>query len=245
MTIHFSRSASNSTARHSAGGMITWIIFIVALIAFGWSLTNYLKTSHQIAVLTDPTLASQVNEQETKVLLEKIGKLIELPKEKDPVVATINDAESLATTQDFYTNAHNGDRLVIYRASKKAIIYDEQNDKIVNVGPIYYTDPAAETANTNQPDKLSIEVRNGTGNSGAAADLRNRLQSRDAYIVSKLGKATNENYASTIIVDTTNGAKTDLINELAKYLGGAQVVTVAPEGEAPARSEVLVIVGAK
>lgn len=58
--------------------------------------------------------------------------------EEDPTIATITDAENLIQQQPFYAGAQNGDKLLIFPNAKKAIIYSEARDKLINVGPIYF-----------------------------------------------------------------------------------------------------------
>ena len=232
---------STRGSRGNATNFLLWALLVVAIAAFAWSFFNYQTVKKEIEVLKDPNLASQLNQQQTEALLEKVGKLMVLPSEKNPVVATINDVETLASTQDFYAPANNGDKLIIFQTSRKAVIYDEDDNKIVNVGPIFFSDDAAAVPTT-QADRLTIELRNGSANSGAATSIRDRLMANYSFNVTKLGKAANTNYTGYTLVDTTNGAKPDLIQALQKELG-AQVTTTAPEGEAAPRAEILVIIG--
>lgn len=237
--------ATSSTS--SRGGMTTmllWALLVIGLIAFGWSFYNYNQTSQKLAVLTDPKLASQLNEKQTAELLGKISKLIVLPQDKKPIVATIKDVETLAGRESFYTNAHNGDKLVIFQASRKAVLYDEDDNKIVNSGPIFFNNADAAAKATEQADRLAIEIRNGSTNATAAADLRDRLKTNYSFNVLRLGKAVKNTYTSTILVDNTDGTKTDLITALQKELG-ATVVKEVPQGEAAPRNEILIIVGAR
>lgn len=225
--------------------MLLWLLLAIAVGALIWSFLNYWTTSRKLAVLTDPKLASELNQKETDELLEKMRALMIIPKDKNPIVATINDVETLATNQDFYRNAHNGDRLVIFTASKKAVIYDADDNRIVNVGPIFYTNPETEKSAVNSAERLAIEVRNGTSNTGAGTRVRDQLKANASFDVVGLGKAAKNDYTTTIIVDTTDGSKTELITALQRALGGATIIKAVPQGEAAPRSEILVIVGAK
>jgi hypothetical protein len=236
---------SNST--NSSAGMrqaLLWALLAIVLAASAWSFYNYYTASHQLAILKDPKLASEVNKKQTAELLNKLKLLLVLPNDKNPVVATINDVEKLATTQDFYRMAHNGDKLIIFTASRKAVIFDEKANKVVNVGPIFFNNADTESRVTNPADKLQIEIRNGTTNTGAATSLRDRLKSNESFSVVRLGKAAKNNYSSTVLVDRTDGSKASLLEALQKELG-AIVVKEVPTGEADARNEILIIVGAK
>lgn len=237
--------ATRSTETGSSNrSPLLWSLLFVILIGLGWSVFNYYKTSQQLAVLTDPKLASELNKKQTEEVLAKVGKLIIFPKDKNAVVATINDVELLSTNQDFYREAHNGDKLIIFPSSKKAIIYDEDDNRIVNVGPIVYNNPATEAKVSGATDRLNIEIRNGTSNPNAGLGLRDRLRENASYNITTVSKSAKTDYTGTVIVDLSQGAKSDLVTGLQKELG-ATVVTAVPNGEAATGAEVLVIVGAR
>lgn len=69
--------------------------------------------------------------------MEKVGKLIVLPKDETPVVATIADAATLIQKEPFYAGSKNGDIVLMYQKALKAIIYSPDRNIIVNVGPVY------------------------------------------------------------------------------------------------------------
>jgi hypothetical protein len=74
-------------------------------------------------------------EKETKRLVGVLGKLMELPQEETPTVATISDKEKLKD-QSFFDKAENGDILFAYTNAMKAILYRPSTNKIINVAPI-------------------------------------------------------------------------------------------------------------
>lgn len=130
-----------------------WIIFllVMALLLLGstggfvWSYSKYKKAQKQIAQLITPEGQAEVAQKEIDALLAKVGALIILPTDEQPIVATIQNAEELAKSQAFYINAQNGDNVLIYQSNAKAIIYNPREDILVNVGPIYIE------KNQNQP----------------------------------------------------------------------------------------------
>ena len=65
-----------------------------------------------------------------------VGKHILLPENETPLVATITDATTLRQEQPFYQDAVDGDQLLIYGESLRAIIYSPSRNIIVNVGPV-------------------------------------------------------------------------------------------------------------
>ncbi len=78
--------------------------------------------------------AAQNPAAENTQLLESVGRLILLPDET-PIIATINQAESLVKEQPFYVGSENGDKLIIFPKMQKAIIFSPKRNIIVNAGP--------------------------------------------------------------------------------------------------------------
>jgi hypothetical protein len=66
--------------------------------------------------------------------LPKIKKLISLPDET-PQFATVSDIDKI-NSQPFFTNAKNGDIVLIYQASRKTILYRPSENKIIEVGTV-------------------------------------------------------------------------------------------------------------
>ena len=92
-----------------------------------------------------------VAEKEVAQLVEKVGQLIVLPANEMPTVATVKNPENLRK-QSFFANAKEGDRVLIYTVSKKAILYDPVANKIVEVAPLTIGLPTPETANSALPE---------------------------------------------------------------------------------------------
>ncbi len=86
--------------------------------------------------------------EDTKELVSKIGQLISLPQDEEPTVATVTDLGPLKD-QLFFANAQIGDRVLIYRQAKKAIIYRPSENKIIEVGPVNLDNE--EIKNTTKP----------------------------------------------------------------------------------------------
>jgi len=76
-----------------------------------------------------------VAQNETKALIAKVGKLIELPTDEEPTIATVSDLEPLKG-QTFFDKAKIGFKVLIYTNAKKAILYDPEGNKIIEVAPV-------------------------------------------------------------------------------------------------------------
>ena len=79
--------------------------------------------------LADPNVAMQ---REINSLTLKIGRYMELPKGEQPTLATVTDRDKLKS-QDFFANAKNGDKLLIYPHAQRAILYRPSTEKIIEV----------------------------------------------------------------------------------------------------------------
>lgn len=72
---------------------------------------------------------------EAKQLSTEVGKLIELPSDEVPTIATVVDVEKVKS-QPFFANAQNGDKVLLYAKTSKAILYRPSAKKIIEVAPI-------------------------------------------------------------------------------------------------------------
>jgi hypothetical protein len=179
---------------------------------------------------TNPEQAlKEQQEAELNDIINKVGVLYTLPTDERPSLATVQDKEKLKD-QPFFTNAENGDKLLIYSAAKQAIIYRPSNNKIINVGPIAITQSA---------DKATVKI------TGAVND-RDAAEKTLASLASEVGinskGDSKEVYKSTYVVDLT-GKNPALATKIAGLFKNGSVTTL-PQGEAkPDGVDILVIAG--
>jgi len=72
---------------------------------------------------------------EVNALVAQVGKLISLPTDETPTVATVTDA-SKVKDQPFFANAQNNDKVLIYQKAAKAILYRPSENRIIEVGAV-------------------------------------------------------------------------------------------------------------
>ncbi|MBP9822371.1 MAG: hypothetical protein KBC81_02945 [Candidatus Pacebacteria bacterium] len=108
---------------------ITAVLVIVAVACAGSGYYFY----HQYQTLKQNPQA--VTDKENAALVAKLGQLIVLPTNEQPTIATVADPSKLKD-QPFFASAKTGDRVFIYTNAKKAILYDETANKIIEVAPI-------------------------------------------------------------------------------------------------------------
>jgi len=137
-----------SKKKKYAKKIIILSLFFLLLVATIYLLFSYLKTQKELSMLKDPVAQEAALKVENDKLIQKIGKLIELSTTEDPVVGTVNDATSLAQQQKFFVNAKNGDKVLIYK--DKALIYRPDNNKLINVGPVYIDSTSTTDISSNK-----------------------------------------------------------------------------------------------
>ncbi len=172
---------------------------------------------------------NQVAQAETEALVAQVGKLIDLPKDETPTVATVLDKEKLKD-QPFFSNAQNGDKILIYTKAKKAIVYRPSANKLINVGPIAI----------DQKSQVQVAVVNAGGDvDGATKKLNDKFSGSIAIVGTS--DAKNKNNVKQITVVDVNGQNADAAKQIAEQLGGT--VGAMPAGEtAPAGATVVVFV---
>lgn len=105
---------------------------LLAIAAGGAGIYYLAKTRPELLGL--PKGQSQT-QAEADVLIAEVGKLIALPTDEKPTVATVTDIEKVKE-QPFFKNAQNGDKVLIYTNAKKAILYRPSEKRIVEVGAV-------------------------------------------------------------------------------------------------------------
>lgn len=210
---------------------------IVSIVSFKVFASEDSLVQHRAVLGTEEAGALSI--QET---IQKIGVLMDLPTNEEPIVAVIQDPDALIADQAFYTGAEKGDKVVVYPKSKKAILYSERLEKILNAGPIYFPE---KSETTGASLKIELEIRNGTATAGLANTTRDQLLKEDLnhfLTIFKTAPATNR-YTKTLIVDLSKGAvPTESLDVLAKRVDGT-ITTTLPEGEADSEAQVLMILG--
>ncbi len=106
---------------------VTFFIIVLALggtaYYFWWRLSKVEQNPNQTA------------SEQTRTIIEKVGRLMVLPTDEEPTIASVSDLNSLKN-QPFFTHAQVGDKVLIYYKAKKAILYNPTADKIVEVAPV-------------------------------------------------------------------------------------------------------------
>ena len=81
---------------------------------------------------SDPAKVAKADLDKT---VAEVGKLMILPTNETPTLATVSDPEKLKD-QPFFANASKGDKVLVYSVARKAILYSPVLNKIVEVAPV-------------------------------------------------------------------------------------------------------------
>ncbi len=196
-------------------------------------------------------------------VVSQISHIMELPQGETPTLATVSDKDKLAD-QPFFQKAENGDKVLIYSQSGRAVLYRPSTQKIIDVTTVNVNTPqtvqndtsassaaepqsAPETSAQPEPAApviIRVALLNGSTTIGVTNTVEARLKPSfsNVAVVSK-EKAVKNDYTGTTIVDLS-GNNTDVSGQIAASLGG--VVASLPAGEtAPPDADILIIVGNK
>src|SRR3989338_10704341 len=207
------------------------LITLAALSSAGYFYYQYSQNQQELLKLKNPKLASD----EVREIAAKVGKLMELPKDEEPTLATVTDLEKLKD-QPFFQNAQNGDKVLIFNSAQKAILYRMQSNKIINVAPLNTGSPSAEIK------PIGIVIRNGTSSTGLTSKFEPEIKKvlPDAKILDK-ENAANTGYTQSIIIVLNESVKKEA-EVLAKGLNLS--LQGLPAGEkAPSSADILIILG--
>lgn len=108
----------------------------ILLLAIGSAVFFYTKYQDSQYKLNNPEIVARA---ETESLVVKVGKLVELPSDEEPTVATVSDVSKLSS-QTFFASAKNGDKVLIYSKARKAVLYRPSQNIVINVAPLNVND---------------------------------------------------------------------------------------------------------
>ena len=219
----------------------TWIIvgaFLLAAVAV--LIFSYFQgTSKNSSKNSAASAQKQIQD-----VVAKVAKLIELPQNEQPTLATVSDVNKLKD-QPFFKNAKNGDKVLIYAKNKKAIIYRPSSNKLVevvsiNVGQIQTQSKEKIPTPQTSPKQLTLTIYNGSDVSGLASTTKQKIEGKFSQVkVTATGNAAGE-YSKTSVYDLT-GKNKEVTSQVAQFLSG-EVATASLSGETKPTTDLLVII---
>lgn len=228
------------------------LVLLVLVGVGGWWAFNT-QSSDDLSNLS-ANAGEKLTDSQVQTVIARVSKFMVVPSDEKPSVVVLRNVAELAAQQPFYRDAKDGDVLIVY--SSRAIVYDAKANKLVSVSPIQQNTatpvPTAVASGSAQltptptgtppaPEKVAIEVRNGTSTAGLAGKLASELK-KNAWVTStKTGDAKNT-YKTTMLVDLSGSKKPGAITALEASLG-VKSVTEIPKGEVASTADILIIIG--
>lgn len=127
-------NSSPKTARRRAMVTGTLLVLIALIVVIDHQRRQLSAKVNEHTMQVQQEQGTGDNEKKAQEVIEKVRMHMELSLDPEPTVAAVVDAEILAKEHEFYSQAKNGDFIVI--TSKRAILYREEEDKIIDVIPV-------------------------------------------------------------------------------------------------------------
>lgn len=130
------KQAVETKQKSKSTTVVVSVLAVLLVLAIGASAFIYMKYQD---VKNDPKAAiTEKNQVETDRVISSLKKALLIGETEAPTVARVEDPEKLkSSNQEFYKDIVKGDYLIIF--PKRAIIYRESNDQIINIAPIINT----------------------------------------------------------------------------------------------------------
>lgn len=214
--------------RPRTSAIIIGCVILVLLIVI-----SVLAWKYQTAT-KDPAKKSQEKAlAEAEKVTKQVSVIYQIPTDEAPTVALIEDKSKLGS-EEFYKNAQNGDYVLIFSQNKFAIIYRQNENKIINA--------RAASTNDTAPAKPNVGILNASGNAEKLTQSVNKVKELSDQATLGATADAKKTVAKTIVVDVT-GQSPALAKTIAEKLGG-HVETSVPTGETiPNGAAIVVIVG--
>jgi hypothetical protein len=157
------KNTESLVERESNGGkkMLSFLLVLVLLVAVafaGWSYYNLKQTKANLEKaqtalnnITDPQKQQELLREETTKVLERVKRHILVPTDEEPILSVITDIAKLVAEQPFYKDAHNGDKILMFKKAGWGLVYDPNRDIIVKVAQIDNTSSDTKTDSTKKP----------------------------------------------------------------------------------------------
>lgn len=249
---------------------VFWVVLVVIVLLTGVGIAGfyqYTQVQAELAKLKDTPNSGQLTDERQRELIAEVSAKIMLPDDEKPTVAVVSDINRLKD-QQFFSAGQNGDVVLIYMNSRRAILYRPEQKKIIEVAPVNLSNnqstPSAEQvvagAQTTNPSPTAsvgtpaltptapppsiagtFALRNGTTITGLARNFEGQLTSQFPSVsVSERGNAAVRTYTTTTLVDV-KGTRSADASQIAQALGIQ--VGALPTGEPTTAADFLIIIG--
>jgi hypothetical protein len=233
------------------------LVGIGLIASFGFLVYRHYKLQREYAV-TKPVSSQAslgIDTDEAKRVIDEVRALVVVPTGEEPTVARITDVNRLSG-QQFFAQAQNGDHVLVYQNAKRAILFRESENKIVEVTTVNIAgtptpEPVVAGAEATPSPELTpvvttpitrhtVFLLNGLGDQGSLSAFRQRIEQQTPEL-QVVGEATGKKtYEKTLFVDIA-GDKESEANDYSQRLNIG--ISTYPEGEDRYSSDFLIVVG--
>lgn len=206
------------------------------------------KQAEKPAVSVQPSPPTQ---SEITTLVSEVGTMVVLPEGETPTVATVTDLERLKT-QEFFSRAQNGDKVLVYQSARLAVLYRPTIKKVLTVSTVNIgtTPPgipptpsvsAVQTTKINAPSAFLL--LNGTSITGLTKQVEaDLLKQYPNAIIADKDNAKKKTYAKSLLIDMT-GKNQELGTSIAKKLNLEFTDLPSSEATSGGTYDFIIIVG--
>ena len=206
-------------------------LFLLSLSVAGFFAWQYFQLKQKVQ---NPT---QVELAEAEALIKKVGRLIVLPDNEQPTIATVTDKTKL-NDRDFFQKAQNNDKVIVFQKAKKAILYRPSINKIIEVSSINLQVPSPTIVPFNKSPRVAIYNATSTPGYATTAEKQFKELLPNLNVVVKANPSLNI-YTESQIIDLT-GKNQDWLNFASAKLD--LLTAQLQPGEATPAADILIIV---
>lgn len=142
------KAASTSKTRKLSKTSLLVGLFVIVLVALcGYMVVDRTRLSDKVDKLSETQQKQTPAEDEAKQLASDVSSLIDLPADETPTVATVTDVTKVKD-KPFFAKAQNGDKVLLYAKSSKAILYRPATKKLIEVSTLNLSEAQPTSANT-------------------------------------------------------------------------------------------------
>jgi hypothetical protein len=126
-----SEQGSHKRAHRSRLKIVVSTIAIIAGCALATVTILLYKQVQDLRSNPDQAVAEKANQ-----LKDKVSKIMQLPSETPTIAEVETEDIDKLKTQEFFRDIKNGDKILIFSKAQKAVVYREDENRIINSGPI-------------------------------------------------------------------------------------------------------------
>ncbi|MGH7204365.1 MAG: hypothetical protein ACREHC_08015 [Candidatus Levyibacteriota bacterium] len=149
---------------------ITWgILLLIGVGVGGHLLLNahfnfrfHFPASKKVKTQVPTVSPDQQIQQKKADLIASVSAQIKLPTDEDPILATVSDKNQLQN-QDFFKQAQDGDKILMYPKNKKAFLYRPSINQVIAQAPLIYQDSSSDASVAAEATKSAQQQQQSKG----------------------------------------------------------------------------------